>query len=315
MIALLLLLPQRRASSDDAPVTLEKIIEVWKAREQKIKSFDFRWWSKHFESEPDVGLRNQDPREPKAPARPDTTFIVMSRFATDMKDNQVRTRLDDRGQQWSPNVGEFLERTRVDILDHGVEKSFYSNSDRGFFPTLDTRSSPGLVDHHDIRSRALRLAFRPLTGPIAVCPGKPELVEIADKDAPGLLVVDHQVWVDPDKDFLPVRYTLGIPNSLHSEVEIAYARDETFGWVPQSWTSRQYDSKGKMFASDEAKVLKYSLNKPLADADFELDLPPDTVIYDRTSGDAYIVHRGGQRQRISFNMFEEDPVIPQPPAK
>src|SRR5436189_6453548 len=100
VIGVSIFVPGRISIAEDRPVTLEKIIEVWTAREQKIKSFDFRWWSKHFETEPSDAPTQ--PAAAKTPARPETTFIIMRRFATDTKDDQLRLRLDERGRRWRP---------------------------------------------------------------------------------------------------------------------------------------------------------------------------------------------------------------------
>jgi hypothetical protein len=307
----------RLASAEDQPVALDTIINAWKAREQKIQSFDFRWWSKHFQSEPnDWAPRGRGDVRP--PPCPDSTFVLMYRFATDFKDGQIRTRLDDHGRQWwtVAETGKFFDRTRVELLDRGVEKQFFSNAPDGR-PELITRSTPGVLDHHDIRSRAIRLAYRPLTGPIAVFPGQLKLVVDADKIADGTIALefaDAKVWVDPAKDFLPVRYTKGELKSLRSEMEIEYALDEKLGLVPQSWTSKQYDSTGKLYVSDTAKVLEYSVNKPLADPDFELDLPVGTRIYDQTSRKEFIVRAGGQRELVSAEPNGINAILLMPPV-
>src|SRR5262245_10354474 len=171
--------------ADDAPVTLEKITDAWKAREQKIKSFDFRWWSKHFEVEP------SDPQPQlevaKAPARPETTFIIMRRFATDTKDDQLRMRLDERGRRWRPDRSDFVPSSTVEILDHGVERQFDEQSPLGY-PLVQAKAQVGLIDYHDIRSRPLRLAYRPLHSPIGVFPGQMTLGKAADE---GLVVLEH----------------------------------------------------------------------------------------------------------------------------
>jgi hypothetical protein len=319
IFALALIGASRPAFSDDNPVTIKRIIEVWKAREQKIKSFDFRWWSKHFESEPNDWAPDA-PGQARPPARPDATFIVRCRFATDSKDWQVRTRLDDRGRSWVWNSSDFtprtvaafskgsslppsdfVPRTAVDILNNGIEQRFLCDCPLGP-PALATKTGPGLIDHHDVRSRALRLAYRPFTSPIAVFPAPLTLAKDTDADSTGLVVLDHpdaKVWVDPTKDFLPLRYTKGHPNSLHSELEISYSRDGMLGWVPQSWTSKQFDSTGKEYASDTANVIEYSINKPLPDAVFELDLPVGTHVIDTTSDEEFIVRADGRRVPVS----------------
>ena len=72
IVLLPLLLASARA--DDTP-DLKTIIDVWKAREKNVESFDFRWWSKRFErgaarrpgqfaiaSDHSAPARNQTPR-------------------------------------------------------------------------------------------------------------------------------------------------------------------------------------------------------------------------------------------------------------
>jgi len=295
----------RISIADDTPVTLEKIIDTWKAREQKITSFDFHWWSKHFESEPDGVppiLLEENPVR-----RPDATFIAMYRFATDAQNGQLRTRLDERGREWCPSTADFVPSNTVEILDLGIEKRFHPQTLLGY-PTLTTKGQVGLIDYHDIRSRPLRLAYRPLHSPIGVFPGQMTLrKQIDTAEAPALLILEHpdaKVWVDPAKEFLPVRYTKGGPNSLHSELQINYAHDEMFGWVPQSWTSTLMDTTGKTYSSDTAKVIEYSINKPLAECVFELELPEGTHVMDATSNEEFIIRSGGNRERIALKELD-----------
>jgi len=306
-LALPLNIAAHSAGADDQPVRLENIIEAWKAREQKIASFDFRWWSKHFESQPNDALTPSG--EAKPPPRPDTTFIIMRRFASDKKDGQLRTRFDERGREWWPSRADFIPVSTVELLDHAVEKRFHPESPLGY-PTLTTQGQVGLIDYHDIRSRPLRLIYRPLHSPIGVFPGQMTLgKETGAAESESLVVLEHpdaKVWVDPSKDFLPVRYTKGGANSLHSELEISYSRDETLGWVPQSWTNRQFDTTGKEYASDTAKVIEYSINKPLADSVFELSLPVGTHVTDATTDEEFVIRDGGRRERVSPKELNAD---------
>src|SRR6478672_5137693 len=83
----------RPAIADDAEVTLEKIINAWKAREEKVQTFDFRWWSKHFESA-DLDNRGGD----------DAAFVCRCRLVGDAKG---RIRFESKGREWDQGANEY----------------------------------------------------------------------------------------------------------------------------------------------------------------------------------------------------------------
>ncbi len=70
------------------------------------------------------------------------------------------------------------------------------------------------------------------------------------------------VWVDMSKDCMPVRYK---EESGHNnwDVTIDYKHDEKNGWVPESWTIKDFREDGKVLMSETMKATECKINAPI----------------------------------------------------
>jgi hypothetical protein len=285
--------------ADDSPVTLDTIINSWKAREEKVQSFDFRWWSKHFESASYPAISVQPINKPKENA----TFILRYRFCGDCKG---RMRLECKGRDWDQSRGEYISQTTTEILDGEHWVSFSPDGPVGYpYATIDNIKMPRQIPSN-WNTLPLLISFRPITVPAAAY-GTWKLR--SSKDGGVLTRVagqDRIVEFDRAKDFLPFRCTSTDRDGRRDEVQIEYANDERHEWFPRSWTLRITDKAGSLLASDEGTVIQHSINEPIEDSEFKLDLPVGTLVQDiPATGNAYILRANGRKQPVppvEFNL-------------
>ena len=99
---------------------------------------------------------------------------------------------------------------------------------------------------------------------------------------------NKKLWVDPEKDFLPVKREDVIRGVVQRQIEISYVRDKTHGWIPSSWITTLFDQTGTTtWWQDTMTVTEFSINKPIDDSEFELSLPNGTVVKDYAPGEGH----------------------------
>jgi len=290
------------AFSDDTPITLDTIINAWKAREEKIQTFDLHWWSRHFESASYFAIHNQ----PRDQRKEDTTFICRYRLAGDAKG---RTRFEQQGRQWDTKNGRFADQTTIEVFDGQKSTTLASGGIRGYPYAMVFDKFPQYVvrDHCAL---PVIVSFRAVKIPNAGF-GNCKNLEF---DKQSRLTargkgVDTFVDFEPSMDFLPVRVSEtwnGFNDNRAELTEIHYVSNEASGWVPQTWTYTCKDSAGNLLSSDEAKLLKQSINEAVDESEFTLDLPVGTLVQPsvfRSDEDMYLVRAGGRRQIIHRGEF------------
>jgi len=293
IIALGLQFPlQHPAIADDSPVTLDTIINAWKAREEKIETFDFRWWSKHFESA-DLENRGGD----------DAEFIRPCRLVGDAKG---RLRFEAKGREWDREANEYVNRMRIEVFD-GVHSITFTQDRDLTYPDLTYPQATIRDKGISMTSGVLpTVSFKLETVPVIIAFRATKIhhaytnyqnLEFNEDTGLGTSGRGNHSKVDFDsaKDFMPTRLMMPF-NRGQKQVEIDYARDETAGWVPHSWKYSFTNATGKQIASDEATVMQYSINKPVEENEFKLDYPDGTVF--NTVQQMYILRADGRRQRV-----------------
>ena len=77
-----------------------------------------------------------------------------------------------------------------------------------------------------------------------------------------------------------------------TEISISYVADESNGWVPQSWTLETSFGHVK----ESATVTKFSINKPIADSEFELDFSSGAIVQEKN--ELALVYPDGKRRQL-----------------
>ena len=295
VIALLpLLLASARA--DDKP-DLQKIIDAWKAREKAIESLDVRWWSKRFEcGRGNLGAFVAAAVQHNAvPPVPDNTYIIQYRFLADDKN---RCRFEENGQEWSPDKSAFVPRINIELFDGKTPKTFSAGGAAGFpFASIGGKSSMDVGA--TVWLYPLSMVFRPISkldsvfGVIDVKQLKLNYEFAAAKQSLiALTNGQRRVYVDPIKDYVPVRYLDGQENEKNWRADISYVFDDhTQQWLSHSWTIELRDEKNNILMSESATVLGFRINEMIPDSEFDLDLSRGALVSDLTNKSEYILRQ------------------------
>jgi hypothetical protein len=106
----------------------------------------------------------------------------------------------------------------------------------------------------------------------------------------------RKVWIDAERDFLPLRYSLADSRAGASNIDmkIEYIRsaDE---WTPNNWTMRT-SKNGELCQSIDATVTKCEINEAIPLENFQIDFPRGTVVIDmRNNSERYEVGLEGAK--------------------
>ena len=163
-------------------------------------------------------------------------------------------------------------------------------NDRGYI-----NSAANFGDVFSLPLRGLMIAFRPLeTTDLGRRKGRMRLLDASvDIDGRDVRVLEKDiddselsdtfklvVYVDTERDHIPLRYTELVGGQLAVQVDIGYTQDSNEGWVPSHWNCVMLSgSKDIRFAS-KGKVLSYSINEDFPESTFEIDFPVGTLVTD-----------------------------------
>jgi len=116
--------------------------------------------------------------------------------------------------------------------------------------------------------------------------------------------VQLTVWVSPEMDFVPVKYTGTLGGKQIRLLEISYFQDKNHGWVPESWTATLLDREGKIRNSDNVRITKFAINEPVADSEFKPAFPKNTMVMDYINNKRYIERGDGTQREIIDNELQ-----------
>jgi len=111
------------------------------------------------------------------------------------------------------------------------------------------------------------------------------------------------VWADPKRNYVPVRYFSGPKGTTTIQVDLSYAEDAKWGWVPKSWNVSVMSGNGKIAESLAANSVECVLNEPIPDDAFRLVYPPETWVHDYASKEEYILLGNGKRRTVLRGEF------------
>lgn len=78
------------------------------------------------------------------------------------------------------------------------------------------------------------------------------------------------MWLEPERDFIVTRYIIAFEQNVYTDIEIDYARDRKWGWVPSGWRVTYKVEDGSRRVLTTARVTSYAINEPIAAREFEL---------------------------------------------
>lgn len=290
-IVLIPLLPAS-VRADDKP-DLQKIIDAWKAREKTTESFDFHWVSKRFSA--GTNSESKMPSGIVYHKKPASTYIWQYRFVFDANG---RSRVEEKGRMWVADVGDFSPFSMIYIYENNAETmSILEKGDRGY-PLMQINRSPPLPPDTPVRP-IMDMIFRPLTpGANSVDPSMLKLTDETESidNAPTLILTDgsKKIWVDPAKDFVPVKCI-----RWNSEFTIEYKHDQSNGWLPISF---KLDADGGKY-TESATVSQFTVNQPIDASEFAPTFEGGAIISDASKHSLSIAYPDGKQRLLKQGEF------------
>jgi hypothetical protein len=88
-------------------------------------------------------------------------------------------------------------------------------------------------------------------------------------------------WLDPARDYLPLREHVVDDGQDHKRVDYSYRADPTCGWALAGWTEPIAGAGGSLWAPRTDTIIEFTVNQPIPASDFQIDPPPNVKVQDR----------------------------------
>jgi beta-lactamase regulating signal transducer with metallopeptidase domain len=260
-------------SPNEARATLNAIADAWLKRQGTIKTLMFTW-------ERDGELKGRE-----------TIHSVC------LDGEKFSTAFATPGWVPSPAIATTQREWTVNQMKQsfdGVTSYRLSFSDRG--PLVSITSGFGKHGAGLPGDRDLMLVFRPLHAKFGrinptelrdpskfrVVAGRRKIGNIAcvvieTELNPGMHI---SYWLDPARDYLPLRAHRTLNGEDRERVDIFYRVDPTFGSIPVGWKEASVGLGGALLGSATDTVTSFSINQPIPESEFEVETPPGAEIND-----------------------------------
>jgi hypothetical protein len=305
--ALIGLLVVLAAAGESRGQTLDQIKQAWQQRQDSIKNMRVSWTE--FFTEPkgyiDLVLRGQiNAPNPKPP----TDLRLPGRGTVTFDDHNLRLLLQRK--KWSVKYEKVMDREQVNVY----------TGDKDVVLT----TKPIIIDYPDAKiwkhakpeevgeytywpltcyARGLNPTFAPLaldtfevTGKTQTIDGRPclELVKLSRSNNGRQVLL-----LDPGRDFLMVRYAIVMNDRVTLRLDVKYASDATWKWLPKTWDYAAVSPTGLRIGSRQVQLESCDINTDLAPETFDLQLPPGTRVYEEYDGPAkqYVIKDNGEPGR------------------
>lgn len=288
--------------------SLPEVLDAWRARQKAVGTLSYDWTQEELivrgsiPQPPEGELPQPDPGAVIPPA----DALLVSRFLFRLRDGDARYAED--AEIWSPNKNE-RARQKYEVAFFADENRELFPAEAGDFPIATTSKKPpsrALTNHRNLVP--LRLAFRPLDpGFNGMDEAKLEMEgdrSVSFNGSACSLVnylefegMVHEIWVDNMRDFVPVRCISRRNGQQVVELSISYGKEGEY-WVPTSWIRKQMGLDGTLLSQYTASVFEHLINAPMSDADFAVEFPDGTWVYDRSAREEHVILRGGEKRTI-----------------
>jgi len=117
------------------------------------------------------------------------------------------------------------------------------------------------------------------------------------------------LYVDPSRQYVPVRLSWFYKGLVVSEQSIRYSPDPQVGSVMSAWMNTQKTETGHLQRIISNEVTRSRINEPLTIGDFTVDFPPGACLveHDGNEKEYFLVLDNGERRTITQQDFENMP--------
>ncbi len=294
--------------------TLAQIREVWKAREEKVRSarvemsFEQTMHKGYASFMEKVSRRGQKPAADPEP-NPPRDIVEKGTAVVALKGGKLRYTYDR--PDWDPIEKTLFQSRFADTFDGKRYKHLRDPmAANEKYALAGIRVVPKSESSTQFPIAALFLTVRGVhpqfnqdidkytpTGRMVPVSGRP-CVELAmnttGEDERDLL------YLDAERGYVVVRMVTLIDGRPRWQLDVSYQPDPTVGWLPRAWEYLiAFGVSGQLHASGRYTVTKFEVNPVIDDAEFDLVFPPGTRVVDQTTGEEvqYVVRDDGENGR------------------
>jgi hypothetical protein len=264
-------------------------IAAWQKRQSAINTFRFSWTEQ--QAHPKGWLSNPRYPERERSAIPglliDRSYIVAKTLAVAGTRMRYTFELDRKEE---PDGVDVVAR-QGDNRGLGVRRHYsYVSVFDGLMGTIRVSSfldhppptsiqTTANVDAQNLDTRPILIAFRPLDVAMGhrlidraitnlrrtFYRGKSTFLLEERHDPSGWKTM---LWIEPERNFLVSRYVVLFEQKTMVDIDIDYAQDARWGWIPSGWRVTEMLSDGSRRLVTVAKVISYSINLPIGTEEF-----------------------------------------------
>ncbi len=280
----------RRVQDRSKPVPAKaEVVKAWQKRQDAIKTARFVWTEE--QTHPKDWLPN-----PRFPEREwlsipglltDRSYTVSKTLAVDGNKMRYSFELDRKEEPDGVRVKTPDNRTDglglrrnyryVSVFDGQVGKISLASLIES--PPPVSRQTTTNVDAQNLDTRPILMALRPLDpvmGHLLIDRAVTNEVRSFYKGKSIFMFEERHdpsgwktmLWVEPERDFLVSRYDVLFEQKLIVAIDIDYAADPRWGWIPSGWRVSEMLADGSRRLVAEAKVSSYSINQPVGIEEF-----------------------------------------------
>lgn len=231
----------------------------------------------------------------------------------------------------------YVEGDQWDVLNRAVKSRKYRKAFNGEtvrsittipgtispFAEIYHENSPRIV-YREISAAPLTWVYRPLAhfeagggdeawtwsvDESTLVERPPGLVSIALTEKHWPIV--HYFWVDPDREYIPVRWIQERAGKIAHDESIEFREDKTYGWVPAQWSNRRF-REDTLVEFSEAVVGDIRVNEPLSGDMFNVQFPIGAWVNEHVSDGetkTFVVMEGSNRylsrEEANFKKYKE----------
>lgn len=287
-------LAARTADAADSDIDAEKIANIWKARQEKVKTVELRCTYTTFMPKGSYTL-GVPPKMFGGRTLPETD-LRKTGLTTRILIDGIKVRHDYQSYGWDHDSKQFMVLGESEAFDGQTTYQIefighHSPDDPGWgvvskvFKHFDGAQLP--------RFRMLFGAFRAATPGLR--PWNPHdltptgrRMPIAGSECIECLVYRYQnggtstVWLDPAKDYLVVRQIIDdVVGRDRTKLDITYRPHTDAGWVPAKWENSRTAVDGHPGETHQYTVESCEVNRPIDSREFVLKFPPGMKVLNR----------------------------------
>jgi len=94
----------------------------------------------------------------------------------------------------------------------------------------------------------------------------------------GQALITTEVWVDPDREFVPLRILTRRNQVLTRQFDATFNSHPTIGYALAAWRFQSMKSNGELMASEDVTVQTFDAEAPIPDAQFRIQFPPGATV-------------------------------------